>query len=85
MRRRVFQSTGFVSFYQNAFNLSTENNLLKRFRCQLRENILPTMLILICSSLIILFLSELIYRAKLHSSSVQPTQISHARPANPQM
>jgi len=85
MRSRVFQFAGFVSFYQNAFNLSTENNLLKRFRCQLRENILPTMLILICSSLIILFLSELIYRAKLHSSSVQPTQISHARPANPQM
>jgi hypothetical protein len=85
MRRRVFQSTGFVSFYQNAFNLSTENNLLKRFLCQLRENVLPTMFILICSSLIILFLSEVIYQAKLHSTSLQPAQISHTRPANTQM
>jgi hypothetical protein len=50
----------------------------------LRENVLPTMFILICSSLIILFLSELIYRAKLHSTSLQPAQISHTQPANTQ-
>ncbi|MDT8443760.1 MAG: hypothetical protein RQ722_05685 [Desulfuromonadales bacterium] len=85
MRSRVFHFTGFVSFYQKAFNLSTENNLLKRCLDQLQKNILPTMFILICSSVIILFLSELIYRAKLHSTRLEPAQASHVQPANAQM
>lgn len=85
MRRRVFHSTGFISFYQTAFNLSRENNLLKRCLYQLQKNVLPTMFILICSSVIILFLSELIYRAKLHSTSLKPAQASHVRTANAQM
>jgi hypothetical protein len=85
MRSRVFHSTGFASYCQNAFNHSTVNNLLKRCLYQLRRNVLPTLFILICSSVIILFLSELIYRAKHHSTSLKPAQASHARPANAQI
>jgi hypothetical protein len=84
MRCRTLHSTGFVSFYQKASNLSTENKLLKRCLDQLRKNVLPTMFILICSSMITLYLSELIYRAKLHSTDLKPDQASHARPVKAQ-
>ena len=85
MKSRLFHYNAFISFYQNAFNLSTEDSLLKRCLYQLRKNVLPTLLILICSTVIILFLSELIYRAKQHSTSLKPAQVSYAKPANAQM
>lgn len=85
MRSRVFHCTGFISFCQNAFNLSTENKLLKHCLDQLRKNILPTLFILICTIVILLFLSEWIYRAKPHSTSLKQVQASHDRPAKAQM
>ena len=84
MRCRTLHSTGFVSLYQKASNLSAENNLLKRCLDQLRKNVLPIMLILICSSMIALYLSELIYRAKLRSTDLKPDQASYARPVKAQ-
>jgi hypothetical protein len=84
MRSRTLHSTGFVSFYQNTSKLIAENNLLKRCLDQLWKNVLPTMFILICSSMITLYLSELIYQAKLHSTDLKPAQARHAQPAKTQ-
>ncbi len=78
MRNRAFHPTGFVSFCRKASNLSTENNLLKRYLDQLLVNVLPTIFFLICSSIITLYLSDIIYRAKFHSTVLKPAQISHS-------
>ncbi len=84
MRCRTLHSTGFVSFYQNTSNLFAENNLFKRCLDQLWKNVLPTMFILICSSMITLYLSEVIYQAKLHSTELKQTQANHAQPVKAQ-
>lgn len=58
--------------------MSTNNNLLKRFLYQLRINFLPTILMLIFSSIIALYFSELIEKAKLRSNDFKQAQGSHA-------
>jgi hypothetical protein len=74
MRWRTLHSTRLVSFYQKDSNLSAENNLLKRCLHKLLKIFLPTIFILICSSMIALYLSELIYQAKLRSTDLKPAQ-----------
>ena len=82
MRYNRLNSTSFYSFYQKASSLSANNNLLKRFLYQLRINFLPTILMLISISIIALYFSELIERAKLRSNDFKPAQSSHTRPMN---
>jgi len=82
MRCRKLSFTSIFSFYQKASSVSANNNLLKRFLYQLRINFLPTILMLILSSIIALYFSELIERAKLRSNNFKPAQTSHTRPMN---
>jgi hypothetical protein len=82
MRDSRLNSASFFSFYQKASSLSANNNLLKRFLYQLRINFLPTILMLISISIIALYFSELIERAKLRSNDFKPAQSSHTRPMN---
>ena len=69
MKIRAFHPAGFVSSYLKASYLSEANNLVERCFIKLWKHILPTLLILICSSVITLFLSGLIDQAKLESGS----------------
>jgi hypothetical protein len=72
--RAFFHSAGFVSAYLKASYLS-ENNFFERCLIKLWKHVLPTLLILICGSVITLFLSGLIAQAKLeHGSSTVGTQ-----------
>ena len=56
--------------------MSAKNNLLKRFLYQLRVNFLPTIFMLIFISIIAMYFSELIERAKLRSNDFKPEQSS---------
>ena len=80
MRYRILNSTSLISFYQKASTLSANSNLLKRFLYQLRINFLPTILMLIFISIIALYFSELIEKAKLRSNDFKPDQASHTQP-----
>jgi hypothetical protein len=80
MRCRKLSFTSIFSFYQKASSVSANNNLLKRFLYQLRINFLPTILMLISISIIALYFSELIERAKLRSNDFKPVQASQTRP-----
>ena len=82
MRCRIPNPTSFFSLYQKASGLSANNDMLKRVLYQLRINFLPTILILILSIIIALYLSELIERSKLRSNDFKAVQASHARPMN---
>jgi len=63
----------------------TKFNMLKRFLHQMQINFVPTLLMLIFSSIIALYISEVIDRAKLRSNDLKPAQASHTRPVNAQM
>ena len=82
MRCRRLNSTCFFSFYQKASSLSANNNLLKQFLYQLRNNFIPTILMLIFISIIALYFSELIERAKLRPNDFKPAQAIHTRLTN---
>jgi hypothetical protein len=69
MKIRAFHPAGFVSSY-----LSEANNLVERCLIKLWKHILPTLLILICSSVITLFLSGLIDQAKLDRGATAVTE-----------
>ena len=84
MRDRIFNLTSVFLFYQKAFSLSVKNNRLKRFLYQLRINFLPTILMLIISSIIALHVSELINRAKLRSNDLKPVHVTNTIPSNSQ-
>ena len=60
--------------------MSANKNLLKRFLYQLGVNFLPTILMLIFSSIIALYFSELIEKARLRSNDFKPAQANHTRP-----
>ena len=64
MRGRAFHPAGFVSSYLKASYLREDHSFLGRCRNHLLKNILPTLFIVICSSVITLFLSGLIDQAK---------------------
>jgi len=84
MRCRIFNATSFVSFLEKTPDLPAMKSLLKRFLYQLRINFLPPIFMLICSSIIALYFSGLIDRAKLRSTELKPAQASHERPGNTQ-
>jgi len=65
MRGRAFHPAGYISSHLKAAYLSEEHNLVERCFKHLLKNIIPTLLILLCSSVITLFLSGLIAQAKL--------------------
>lgn len=73
MRFRAFHPAGFVSSYRKSSYLPEANHLFVRCLKQLLKNVLPTLLIMIFSSVIALFLSGLIDQAKLsHGVKVAP-------------
>ena len=84
MRYRTLCTNRFVSFYLRTSNQAARYNFLKRCLYQLRINFLPTMLILICCSMIALYFSELIYRARSVPTDLKPVKASHARPVKAQ-
>jgi hypothetical protein len=82
MKYRILNSISFFSINQKASSLSANNNLLKRFLYQLRINFLPTILMLIFSSIIALYFCEVIERSRVQSDDFKPAQTSHTRPMN---
>lgn len=79
MRGRAFHPAGLISSYLRAPYQSEENRLLKRCLKHLWTNVLPTLLILVCSSVIALFLGGLIEQSKheqLHPDLVKPAVVS---------
>jgi hypothetical protein len=84
MRCLRLRSVNFFSIYQKVSSLSANNNLLKRFLYQLRINFLPTILMLIFSSIIALYFSELIERSRVQSDDFKTGQTSHTLPMNPE-
>lgn len=64
MRGRAFHPAGFVTSYLRASYLTDEHPRFERCCNRLLKHVLPTLLIIICSSVIALYLGGLIDQAK---------------------
>lgn len=64
MRGRALHSSGFVSSFSKASYFTPDNNLFERCLDHLLKNVLPTLLIVLCTSVIAMYLGGLIEHAK---------------------
>lgn len=74
MKSRTLYPAEVGSLYENASNPSSVNTLLKRSVYHLKVNILPTALFLVFCSMISLYVSNVIYRAKREASTLSLAQ-----------
>ena len=77
MRMRTFHSAGFSDDFQISAIFTPQNKQLQRCLYHLKVNILPTILFLMCSSLITLYISDQVYRAKLRTAASEQTAAGH--------
>ncbi|PLX76865.1 MAG: hypothetical protein C0615_06075 [Desulfuromonas sp.] len=80
MKYHTLQSTGFVLYHKKTFNWGSVNNLLMRCLDQLWKDIIPTIIMLICSSIITLYVCELIDRTRMHSMELKPAHTRYTQP-----
>lgn len=80
MKSRTLHPTEISSLFEKASNPSCASTVLKRSIYHLKVNILPTALFLVFCGMISLYVSNVVDRAKRHSSALRLAQ-AHVAPS----